>query len=197
MKKECGVSKTKKTDRRRFFWGSMKLFELKTDLTSYKYPIVKIGICISIILLLIFDGCPLGTQYLWMKILTKIISFLLCCGSILCIYISVGELFYTHKNRKAKIAANIFPANLKRFNIREIVQLIRQNDIIEIAVFVNEKTVKVGASSDCKFSDSVFFDKRYYIDDTEYNTFDAFQTAFFNCMQSEEISVLSIDGVKP
>lgn len=138
MKKVCGVSQTKKTDRRRFFGVRMKLFELKTDLTSYKYPIVKIGICISIILLLIFGIRPLGTQYLWMKILTKIISFLLCCGSILCIYISVGELFYTHKNRKAKIAANIFPANLKRFNIREIVQLIRQNDIIEIAVFVNE-----------------------------------------------------------
>lgn len=175
----------------------MKLFELKTDLTSYKYPIVKIGICISIIVLLIVGGRPLGTQYLWMKILTKIISFILCCGSILCIYISVGELFYTHKNRKAKTAANISPASLKRFNIREMVQLIRQNDIIEIAVFVNEKTIKIGASSDCKFSDSVFFDKRYYINDTEYDTFDAFQTAFFNCMQSDEISVLSIDGVKP
>lgn len=197
MKKECGVSKTKKTDRRRFFGGSMKLFELKTDLTSYKYPIVKIGVCIAIIILLIFGIRPLGTQYLWMKILTKMISFLLCCGSILCIYISVGELFYTHKNRKAKTAAYISPASLKRFDIRKIVQLIRQNDIVEIAVFVNEKTVKVGASSDCKFSDSVFFDKRYYIDDTEYNTFDAFKTAFFNCMQSDEISVLSIDGVKP
>lgn len=176
----------------------MKLFEPQTNLISYTYPIVKIIISIFIIILLIFGKTPFNLQYSWIKILTKIISFILCCSSIMCIYISVGELFYTYSNRKMITAVeDINPSNLKCFNISEIIVLIDKNDIIEIIIYANQKTMKIGASSDCKYSDSVFFDKKYYIDDAEYDTLDEFKCALLSRLPNDKIWVLFIDGIAP
>lgn len=176
----------------------MKLFEMQTNLISYTYPIVKIIISIFIIILLIFGEVPFGVQYPWIKILTKFISFILCCCSIMCIYISVGELFYTYSNRKRLTAAEgINPSKLKCFDMSEIIRLIDKNDIVEIIIYTNQKTIKIGASSDCKYSDSNFFDKKYYIDDAEYDTLDEFECVLLSHLSSDKIWVLSIDGIAP
>ena len=78
----------------------MEIFEVQTKLTSYTYPLVKI--CVSVVVVLFglfrdrFFHIPAG--------LLNFVVTLLCVAaslaSILCCYISIGELFYVRKNRK-------------------------------------------------------------------------------------------------
>ena len=80
----------------------MKLFELQTKLTSYTYPLIKITFSLLIILLSIFHDEFFTISIAVLNFMATLLCLIATIASILCIYISVGELFYVRENRKAK-----------------------------------------------------------------------------------------------
>lgn len=171
-----------------------KLFELQTELTSYTYPVVKLVICLTII------GFGIGgKQYVhfssvWFNILATLFRFVIAILCILFVYISIGELFYIYSNRRGTNRKVIEP---KPIAIHTIVEMVSENDIIEIEVSVNQRIIKLGSSSDCKYSDSKFTDKLYYIGKSEYKTIELFTDAITALFPTGSIPVLRIDGLVP
>ena len=102
----------------------------------------------------------------------------------------IFEAFFIKKNKKEK-SISVTPFDLER-----IVQLSKENDIMEFEIMVNQDVIKVGASSDCKFSSSVFFDKRYYIGKTEFLTAEEFEKELLPYTTDGKINVITIDGIK-
>lgn len=84
----------------------MKLFEVSTDLTSFTYPVVKITICLSIIVICFVRDQIFHFSALWANAIVTALCFVLVMASILCLYISIGELFHTYGNRKRKDRKN-------------------------------------------------------------------------------------------
>lgn len=170
----------------------MKLFEVQTDLTSFTYPIVKITICLLIIVLCLARNRLFYIPTLWINAIITALGFLLLIASILCLYISIGELFHTYTNRK-KI--NYQSIDVKHLSIEEITKIVSENNIVEIEVCTNNKTIKIGASSECKHSSFVFEDKQFYVSSCEYETISQFREALFDLFPKGIIPVSRIDGL--
>ena len=95
----------------------MKLFEVKTDLTSFTYPAVKITICLLVILFSIARNRIFHISSAWVNAVVTILCFVLTVISILCLYISIGELFHVASNRKN---TNYHPVNIKKMTIEAV-----------------------------------------------------------------------------
>ena len=82
--------------------------------------------------------------------------------------------------------------------IYALMKLMSENDILEIELLVDGKLLKIGVSSDYDHRKKPdFFDKRYYIEDTEYCSPDAFSHAFSRISSRIMQTVVRIDGVAP
>ena len=170
----------------------MKPFELQTDLTSFKYPVVKIIICLSIIVFSLMRKRIFRFSNLLANVVVTLLCFVLTIASILCLYISVGELFHTHANRKN---INYKSLDAKQMTIEAVTKIVSENDIVEFEVCTDNKIIKIGASSDCKYSSSIFEDKLFYISSSEYETIEQFTEALIEYFPKEIIPVLKIDGL--
>lgn len=170
----------------------MKLFEVHTDLTSFTYPVVKIIICLSVIILSFARNRYFRFSNPWIEFGVALLCFVLLVASILCLYISVGELFHTCANRKN---INNQPSDVKQLTIEAVTKLVSENDIVEIEVYTDEKAIKIGSSADCKYSSSVFTDKLFYISSSEYDTIELFAAALVNLFPNGMIPVSKIDGL--
>ncbi len=176
----------------------MRIFEVKADLKSYTYPVVKTAIACAIISICLFRNQIIQINSEPMSTVIAIICGILAVLCILCIYVSVAEMFHAHENRTAKRSklAGACTLNAKDYTVNKIVALAEKNEIIEIEVICKGKIVKIGASSDCKSSDSKFFDKLYYIDDANFATIGEFETALIPlCECGTVLSVIYIDGI--
>lgn len=170
----------------------MKLFELQTNLTSFTYPIVKIVICIPIILFSVVRNQFFRFTTHWINVVITTACFVLTIISVLCIYISIGELIQTYENHKI---INCKPTNTKLLTIESIAEIVSKNDIIEFEVFDGNKIIKIGASSECKYSSSVFENKLFYISKSEYNTQEVFVDALTDLFPDGALPVWKIDGL--
>lgn len=170
----------------------MKLFEVQTDLTSFTYPVVKILICISVIIFSIVHNRIFRLSSSWANAVVAVLCFLLTIISILCLYISVGELFHTASNRRN---THCHPLDVKQLTIEVITKIVSENDIVEIEVCTDDKTIIIGASSECKYSSSVFEDKLFYISNSEYDTIELFTEALIDLFPNGIIPVSKIDGL--
>ena len=103
------------------------------------------------------------------------------------------KLFEAFSIRKAKKEK---PVSVVPLDLERIVQLSKENDIMEFEIIANQDVIKIGASSDCKYSSSVFFDKRYYIGKTEFLTAEEFEKELFPYTTDGKINVITIDGIK-
>ena len=74
------------------------IFEPQRDLTSFTYSIIKIIICILIYLLVFFRDHFITVTTVFGKVLTTAVSGVLVIASILCVYVSVFEFFFTIGN---------------------------------------------------------------------------------------------------
>lgn len=175
----------------------MKMFEHRTDLMTYSYPLIKIIVCLAIILICIFRNRFIGNLNRFMSIVIAAICFLVGLASILCIYNAVAELFYVSENRKNSRVQNIDCRRIKQFTIDEIETILLNDDIVEFEVIYNCARYKIGASSDCKYSSSIFTDKAYYINDVEYATIEKIKKALIDLFPKGTIPVLTIDGLFP
>lgn len=176
------------------------IFRVDTSLNSYTYPIVKIIVFLSLIVLGINRNQICQIHYS-SSTLEEIISILFGAAgvaSIFCIYIAVAEIIYTSENREnmTKLSA-MQSAKGKLYPINTIVSLINRNDIIEIRIAFQGEAIVIGASSDCKAGSTRFYDKHFYIGKQEYEKIDDFVLALPSYSENEGIFVLSIDGVAP
>ena len=146
----------------------MKFFKVRTELKSYLLPIVKIVMLIILIVIMIFRKKLIPIKNEFVDIILSIVCFILLIISILSLYCSVAEIFYVYENRnnlKLSFQGEISIGKLK--TVEDIIFLLEQNDIIEIEIRSNDDIIKIGASSDFKQSNGVFFDKKYYIGNTD------------------------------
>ena len=172
-----------------------KLFELQTNLTNYTYPLTKIVVSILIILFSIFRKSLFVISSKPLNFFVTLFCFVATLASILCIYISIPELFYVWKNKKAKQERVEFITTTP-FNLERVINLVKENDIIEFEIKSTAGIIKVGSSSDCKVGDSVFFDKRFYIEKNEFLTAEEFEASLLQYGTDGKINVIAIDGVK-
>ena len=172
-----------------------KLFELQKDLTNYTYPLTKIAVSIVIILFSIFRKSLFVISSKPLNILVTLICFVATLASILCVYIAIPELLYVWKNKKAKRKGFGFVTTIP-IDLERVINLAKENDIIEFEIKSIDGIIKVGSSSDCKLRDSVFFDKRFYIEQNEYLTAEEFETNLLQYGTDGKINVIAIDGVK-
>lgn len=127
--------------------------------------------------------------------IVTVFCFVATTASILCIYIAISELFYVRKNRKgSKFKAK--DISTTPFSPKRVISLVKENDIIEFEIKSNENVVKIGASSDNKLSNSVFFDKNFFIGKEEYLTTEEFEKELSKHIEDGKINVITIDGVK-
>lgn len=173
----------------------MKLFELQRDLKSYAYPVKKILACLVVLFLCFKRNRIFCFSSLWIEYLvTAICLAVIIIPSILIIEISICELYQVRENRKKN---SINSMELKRFSVDEIVDIAFKNDIIEIDICYDSGFLKIGTSSDSKYSSPVFKNKLYYIGDKNFETLELFECELNECFPSGCIEVFSVDGLPP
>ena len=169
-----------------------KLFALQTNLTSATYPMVKMIIALLVIVLAFVISMHFTMSVTWVDFAIRLICVVSTLASVLRIYISIGELIVVRENKKDSSKAQLG----KTFKMEYVISLIEKNDIVEIEIKMQGQVIRVGASSDCKAGSSVFFDKKYYIGDDEYETLELFEKALPRYATNGELRVISIDGIK-
>ena len=105
------------------------------------------------------------------------IVFAVCISinTIICSYflvISLIEVCHTIKRKKTTVRGSRIT---EYTDIDDVLLIIKSEDIVDVSFYLNNITVRIGASSDYS-NEQGFFDKRYYINDTEYNEYSEFRT---------------------
>ncbi len=182
----------------------MKILGSQTDLTNYTPSIIKLLVCSAILTLLYYRGVIY--TYLSDKMLYAVntLALVIHFSVVICILNTIAEFVYTYRNRKQLKKNNDIKQKKRKgtsksrmLSIDDIVSLVAKNDIIEIELLIGEKTILVGASSDCNKGDSNFFDKRYYVEKDEYDSIVLFVEALNSLDCNDLFEVLLIDGVSP
>ena len=177
------------------FLAIESLFEPQLNLKSYKYPTIKLIISVIIIPVALFRDQIFGVTD---KTVSTVLSFIfipLCMGAIFCIGISGSELIIVSDNLDLEKKKYSKKLKHKPYSIDKIISMVTQNDIIEIEILLENKIVKIGASSDCNRRTGAFFDKVYYIADTEYRNIEDFCVELEGTSKEGVFPVVSIDGV--
>lgn len=172
---------------------TMKIFKPQLDPNSYTRPLLKISLYISIYLITFWRDRLFPFENEWCRIALGIVLGCLAIASIYGIYVAIYEIYCVYKNRNARPVS--VPSQYKQMEKADIFAMMKQNDIIEFEIVVGDKILKIGSSSDCKNSSCVFFDKRYYIDNVEYEQWTCFEDAWKNIDDNEFLNVISIDGL--
>lgn len=171
-------------------------FEIRTDLTSCTYPVVKIIICLSILAALFFRDHIYHITNEWVdEAVTLLIVSPIVILVIYLIYVSIfeiGKVLWTrHEIRKQPAK----PASTAKLSIEKVLEIVAENDIVEIEVYSGKKYIKIGASAECKYSSSVFEDKLFYIANSEYVTTEQFSDALKTLFPDGNVPVSRIDGL--
>ena len=126
-----------------------------------------------------------------------VVCVLLIGPCIMVFYIAVIEFAYAIKNTSytSSMKSTVTVERSKEFRLSEVIKLIDQNDIIEFEVFASGNIVKIGSSSDWDRRNGRFFDKAYYIKESEFNSIDDFLIGLARCGIGEVVAVISIDGM--
>ena len=169
-----------------------KLFTVQRNLTCASYPIVKMILALLVIALAVVISMYFTMSVIWADFVIRLICVVSTLVSVLCIYISIAELIIVSENKKDNRKVQLG----KTFKMENVISMVEENDILEIEIKTQGQVISVGASSDCKQGSSVFFDKRFYIGDYEYETLELFEKALLHYATSGELRVITIDGVK-
>lgn len=168
-----------------------RVFEVNCDLTSYKFSIIKIAVCIGILILMFFrrrlyhvSGFGETVDY--------IVCGILAIGCYWCFLPSVCELPEIYENRHRNDRRS---KNAKLLPMEVIQKIVQENDLVEIEVGENgQKSILIGASAECT-RDGDFEEKRFYIQDAEYQTIGEFSEALLARYPKRWVPVSKIDGI--
>ena len=162
---------------------------------KYIYPFFKILVSVLLILLMgnrnrfIYISNPI-TQHVVNSICGLIGVF-----CILQIYLSAANIIKIHEAFVKTSSKAATSTTHKNFHIDEIIALVERNDIIDIRIIAHNKTISIGASSDCNVENSTFFNKLYYVNDEHFSTIDSFKVCLISISCDNLIKVISIDDI--
>lgn len=165
----------------------------KQNLNAFK-EITKLAIAITILLLCFFRNRILPNIE-FIRYIGTAITIVLIIWGLYTIISSITKLFILFEsilhfgNRYSKKV-------IQEWSMEELCDFLIKQDIIDITIDNNGTTVKVGAKSDCtsgRYKPTVFFDKCYYIDDSEYETFDEFKEQLMMEFHDEVVKILYIE----
>lgn len=176
----------------------IKLFRCNKNIRTYKIPVIKIVLCCLLVALLISRNYFIHINSSFWNTIIGIVCFQMVILSILCIYLSVGEiiLLNEHKN-DAQININNAMTHCKTHSVDYILSLLERNDIIEISILSDDQIIKLGASSDSHPGSSYFFDKNYYVNNKNNITIKELREVINNYSTNGKICVIAIDGASP
>lgn len=168
-----------------------KIFEVQKDITTYKYPLIKLVICLFLVLsILIVSACDI----IRVPFIIRIVFVVLIGGSYLSGLISVGEIAHVYFKKKGKRSNKEYCREIRTI---DIVKLVKENDIIEINAKINKKIITFGSASECERNGFNFFNKVYYIGKQEFKDIKSFENNLKVLFPNDIIYVFKIDGVSP
>lgn len=172
----------------------MKIFEVNDEIKNYIYPTVKIIICVVIFTIVFNREKIFSISSRIVRLILTFLGLIAVLGCVLCIYISIIEISELH-DRRADEKRLYLKLNTKKYSVQDILELVENNDIIEIEIKTSQGIIKIGSSSINNWSENVFYDKLYYCGNKEYESIDELKTVVTIYSDSEELDVISIDGI--
>lgn len=172
----------------------MSIFKLSVEGTSYKWPLIKLMVCISILVVIFFRKTIISAGEYAIILALNVICGVLMFPLILCILISIIEFGYVFNNkRKNRISLDVSVLPIRK--IQDIVNMVQNNDIIEVVICVNGNIVSVGSSAELNRWSGKFFNKAYYIGQMEYLSVEEFSVALREGIGTDTVHVYTIDGI--
>ena len=165
---------------------------------KYIYPIIRIVISIILMVLFGFVHFLLHSENQIIDGLLAISVLVLFLLGFASIFIAISQMFDISDSReKQKLKKkSITQEDCVEKSKSEIKRLLRENDIIEFTVLLEGKMSTIGASSVTDSPAGEFYDKRYYVNDEEYDSFNSFCLSLEESFSDEILYVYSMDGVK-
>ena len=168
-----------------------KLFSCNTEQSKYWIPIVKMLGAAIVYAVLFLMKKPTAEDTFLTKIVFECFR-VAALASIWVFIMGLCELVLAWDNNHPDSYSALKPV---KYQQQAIVKMSCDNDIIEFKVWLNEKAVKLGSSSDYDRKTDKFFDKLYYIGKAEYKTAIEFADAMHEVNGNKGFDVISIDGV--
>ena len=152
---------------------------------SYAYPILKMAICVLYIIFCFF----VGEFSLFFRVI-----FAVCLFQVL-YYLagSIEDVIDVSENREKKTIKQEW---IVRCGLKKIETILTENDIIELSVKTNNKVIRIGSSSYLDTYNNLT-GKKYYINDSEYDTIDEFTEELKKIYPGGRVTICSIDGISP
>lgn len=174
----------------------MKLFRCDKKIETYKFPAIKIVLCSLLVVLLISRNYLIYINNSLWKTIIDIVCFQVVILSILCIYLSVGEIILLNERKKeGKINIENDRKHSKTYSVDYILSLLEKNDIVEISILSKDQIIKLGASSDCYPGRSHFYNKNYYVNNKNDITIEELRGIINNYSTKGKVCIIAIDGV--
>lgn len=172
----------------------MRFLKCDKNANSYVYSIMRIIVCVITIVITTIVRIPSNSHLF--EIVFRIVDAIITIIAIFALYLSAAEISFVREriNTKGKHCNDSF---VKEYKFDDVILLIEKNDIIDIRIVNHGDIIKVGSYSDSKPGSSVFFDKGYYIDNTDYISIDDFKKKLRQYCENEKLFIVDIDGMSP
>lgn len=118
----------------------------------------------------------------------------------ICALVGIDHVLDIADNRKKKPqkVSDAKKVKSRKYAFDEFLKMMDENDILDVVILCNGRTVSVRASSDYTAEAGRFFDKCYYVGKTEYQTLDELADALVQLLgNNPAVEVTSIDGLTP
>lgn len=172
----------------------LSLFRVDDTLESYKYPAIKMIFSAFLASVILYVTLNTNIENRTLENIVSSFSSILLLICAQCFVIAWSELGYVQDNKEKN------NTSLQEYNniaidiqIEKIFSIVKKEDIISFVILFNEKIINIGTSSDS--TNSKIFDKRYYINDFEFEDFEEFKSKLFEYSTNDMILVARIDEV--
>ena len=170
----------------------MKISEQNNSNFTKKYVLT---ICLSIVaLVLCFFRNRILPDIAIVRTIGTVATVVIIVVALYMIVTSVSH-FMTAKEFGNGASVSRATQPMKSWSPKKLFDYLYQEDIIDVIIDNNGVELKVGTTSDSRsvggrrFKDIEFFDKCYYINDTEYSDFDRFKEDFIGLLHSDTIKI--------
>ena len=166
---------------------------MKTKKPKKWDPIWKIVLAVALLVLCFFRKRLIPQDHAALMALGTGLTIACICLSFYWIITAISQL--SLQGETETTAPSKLPSEpLKCLTPEELFAFLEKEDIIDV-VIDNEGEWRVGTSSDSKsgrYRETRYFDKRYYIEDTEYADFSEFKKSFLLALKGDAVKILYV-----
>lgn len=172
----------------------LSLFRVDDTLESYKYPAIKMIFSASLASIMLYITLNTNIENRILGNTVSSFSSILLLLCVQCFIIAWSELGYVRDNKEKKNTSFQEYNNIAiDIQIEKIFSMVKKEDIMSFDILFNGKIINIGTSSDS--TNSKIFDKRYYINDFEFENFEEFKLNLIKYSTNDMILVARIDEV--